>query len=65
MIKTLSVDDMLNGKASVYPLVIAVSKRAREITDDMILRGEITEEKAVNIAIDEFRYHMYTIIQPD
>ena len=29
-----SIDDMLAGKQSRYSLVIAVAKRAREISDD-------------------------------
>lgn len=61
----LSVDDMLSGKANKYPLAIAVAKRAREITDDIILRGEIIEEKPVNMAIEEFKNNKYAIIEPD
>lgn len=61
----LSVDDMLNGNANKYPLAVAVAKRAREITDDIIIRGEIVEEKPVNMAIEEFKNHKYNIIEPD
>ena len=61
----LSVDDMLNGKSNKYPLAVAVAKRAREITDDIILRGEIIEEKPVNLAIEELKNHKYSIIEPD
>ena len=45
--RELSVDDMLNGKANKYPLSVAVAKRARQITDEALLHGEILEEKAV------------------
>lgn len=63
--KELSVDDMLNGKADRYPLAVAVAKRAREITNDALLHGEILEEKTVNIATEEFKDHKYKIIAPD
>ncbi len=63
--KVLSVDDMLNGKANKYPLAVAVAKRARQITDEALLRGKILEEKAVNIATKQFKQHKYRIIEPD
>ena len=63
--KTLSVEDMLNGKVNKYPLAIAVAKRAREITDDIILSGDIVEDKPVNLAIEEFKSGKYDIIEPD
>ena len=61
----LSIDDMLSGKSNKYPLAVAVAKRAREITDDVILKGEIIEEKTVNMAIEEFKNNKYAIIEPD
>lgn len=63
--RELSIDDMLKGKESRYPLAVAVAKRAREITQDLILKGEIIEEKPVNIAVREFENHEYKIIEPD
>lgn len=56
---------MLNGKSNKYPLAVAVAKRAREITDDVILKGEIIEEKPVNMAIEEFKNNKYIIKEPD
>lgn len=61
----LSVDDMLNGKANRYALAVAVAKRAREITDQATLQGEVMEEKPVNVATEEFKEHKYKIIEPD
>ncbi len=61
----LSVDDMLNGESNKYPLAVAVAKRAREITDDIILKGEIVEEKPVNMAVEELKNHKYVIVEPD
>ncbi len=63
--RELSVDDMLNGKANKYPLAVAVAKRARQITDESLLRGEILEEKAVNIATEQLKERKYKIVQPD
>ena len=63
--RRLSVDGMLNGRENKYPLAVAVAKRAREITDDIILEGKVVEEKAVNMAIKDFKGHKYSIIEPD
>lgn len=63
--KVLSIDDMLSGRKSKYALAIAVAKRAREITNEMYLRGEPMTRKAVNMAVDEFKSHKYEIIEPD
>ncbi|MBQ2671692.1 MAG: DNA-directed RNA polymerase subunit omega [Clostridia bacterium] len=63
--KKISVDEMLNGKENKYPLAVAVAKRAREITDNIILEGKVVEEKAVNMAIEDFKNHKYSIIEPD
>ena len=41
-----SIDDMLEGRQSRYSLVIAVAKRAREITDDYNERGEVCDGEA-------------------
>lgn len=63
--KKISVDKMLNGKENKYPLAVAVAKRAREITEDIILEGKVVEEKAVNMAIEDFKNHKYSIVEPD
>jgi len=65
MKKKLSAEDMLNGESSKYALAVAVAKRAREITDDIILKGEIVEEKPVNMAIKELKEYKYNIMAPD
>ncbi len=65
MKRKLSAEDMLNGESSKYALAVAVAKRAREITDDIILKGEIVEEKPVNMAIKELKEYKYNIMAPD
>lgn len=65
MSKVLSIDDMFAGKKSRYALAVAVAKRAREITDEVYIRGMILNRKAVMVAINEFKNHEYEIIEPD
>ncbi|MDR2073753.1 MAG: DNA-directed RNA polymerase subunit omega [Oscillospiraceae bacterium] len=61
MVKIPSVDDMFSGKESRYALVVAVAKRAREITLDCELRGEVLSENAVKMAEQDFKHHLYVI----
>ena len=42
-----------------FLLTIAIAKRAREITDDIVLKGDIVEEKPVNLAIKDFNNKEY------
>lgn len=64
MIKS-SLDDMLMGRQSRYALVIAVSKRARELSQEME-EGKIEKcEKPVLVAYDEFKNHKYTIYESE
>ncbi len=65
MSKILSVKDMLEGKSNKYPLAVAVAKRAREITEDILIHERIVDEKPVNIAIREFKDGKYLIVEPD
>lgn len=62
-LRKLCVKDMLDAKSSRYALVIAVAKRAREITDEANDKGIILEEKPVNIAIKEFIDGKFDIIE--
>lgn len=63
--KKVNVDDLFNRKASPYALVIGVAKRARQITEEMADEGEITDDKAVLIAIDEIKDHKINIYEPE
>lgn len=60
-----SVDDMLSGKQSRYALVIAVAKRARELSADFEKNNIITVKKPVLMAIEEFENHKYNILEPE
>ena len=48
-----NLDAILEGN-SRYSLVIATAKRAREISDEALEKGEIITEKPVTLALDEF-----------
>ena len=63
--KKVNVDDLFNRKASPYALVIGVAKRARQITQDMIDEGKVTDDKAVLLAIDEIKDHKVSIYEPE
>lgn len=45
-----------------FLLTIAIAKRAREIADDIVLKGEIVEEKPVNLAIKDFNRGKFRIV---
>lgn len=61
----LSIDDMMSGKKSKYSLVMAVAKRAREISSEAEESGKILEEKTVNMAIRDFLSGKYEIYSPE
>lgn len=50
---------------SHYALVIAVAKRAREITQDCEENEKIITEKPVELAVKDFKEGKYTIEEPD
>ncbi len=69
-----SVDEMLENKKTRYSLVIAVAKRAREISmEQQVVEGseekkedrKIEEKKPVLVALDEFKAHKYSILEPE
>ena len=46
-----------------FLLTIAIAKRAREITDDIVLKHAIVEENPVNLAIKDFNRGKFRIVQ--
>lgn len=48
-----AVNQIISKNESCYSLVIAVAKRAREISDDLYNNGETLEEKPVKTAVEE------------
>ncbi len=61
----VDVDELFKGKQSKYALVVGVSKRAREITEEFEQNGTVTEEKPVLLAIEEIRNHEIGLLEPD
>lgn len=48
---------------SYYSVVIAVAKRAREISDELLSNKQTLEQKPVKTAVEEFAARKYTIIE--
>ena len=49
----IDVDELFEGKQSKYALVVGVSKRARQITEELYENNETIEEKPVKTAVEE------------
>lgn len=60
-----SIDDMLANRTTRYALVVAVAKRARQIASEFEQDGIVTDKKPVLMAIDDFKHHRYSILEPD
>ena len=61
----VNVDELFEGKQSKYALVVGVSKRARENTQQFEEEGTVTEEKPVLMAIEEIKNHEINLLEPD
>ncbi len=61
----VNVDELFEGKQSKYALVVGVSKRAREITQEFEEKEIVTAEKPVLLAIEEIRNHEINLLEPD
>lgn len=57
--------ELLKDKTSRYSLVIAVAKRARDVSEDPILSEKCGTEKPVSYALDEFLDGELTICEPE
>lgn len=57
-----STGDIIKKGDSPYSLVIAVAKRARDISDEIEENKAILEEKPVKTAVDEFAEKKYKFI---
>lgn len=50
----LSVNDIVKHNENAYSFVIAIAKRARQISEQAAEEGEILEERPVQMAVQEF-----------
>ena len=62
MLRPSSTQILKNGE-SVYSLVIAVAKRAREIIDEAYEKKEIIDKKPVVTAVEQFANGEYKLIE--
>lgn len=56
---------VLTGHISRYSLVTATAKRARAIADKNLEDENITTEKPVSVALNEFLEDKYRIVEPE
>lgn len=61
----IDVDALFDGKQSRYALVVGVSKRAREITEEFANNETVTTEKPVLIAIREIKNHEISLMSEE
>ena len=57
-----AVNQIISKNESCYSLVIAVAKRAREISEELYENGEALEEKPVKTAVEELASGKCTIV---
>jgi DNA-directed RNA polymerase subunit omega len=55
--------DILKNNESYYSLVVAVAKRAREITNDAFENKTVINERPVKMAVDEFAANEFKLIE--
>ncbi len=58
----LAVNQIISKNESCYSLVIAVAKRARQITDELYENDMTIEEKPVKTAVEEIASGKYKIV---
>lgn len=58
-----AVCQILKNNESYYSLVIAVAKRARDITEDAFENKLVLDEKPVKTAVDQFASGEYRFIE--
>ncbi len=58
-----SVSEILSNNESYYSLVIAVAKRAREITEDAFEEKKILDIKPVQTAVEQLANKEYRIVE--
>lgn len=57
-----SADLKIDPSVSRYGLVVAIAKRAREITSEMEKSGQIYQDKPVDLAVHDFMTHPYKLV---
>ena len=57
-----AVNQIISKNESCYSLVIAVARRAREISDELCEKGMTLEQKPVKTAVEEIASGKYKIV---
>lgn len=60
-----SVSQIITKNESYYSLVIAVAKRARQVTEELYENNMIIEQKPVKTAVEEFANGKYKLVEPE
>lgn len=60
-----SANEILKNNESYYSLVVAVAKRARKIAEDAEERGDMLEEKPVQMAVEELARGAFKIVEEE
>lgn len=60
-----AISDILKKNQSYYSLVVAVAKRAREVTEEAEQEKKILVEKPVKIAVEEFADGEYKLVESE
>jgi DNA-directed RNA polymerase subunit omega len=58
-----TINQIATKGESYYSVVIAVAKRAREISDELCAKDQILEQKPVKTAVEEFAARKYFIVE--
>lgn len=56
--------ELTKNRISDYSLVVGIAKKAREIASDAETRGEILEEKPVDLAVEQYIEGKFEILEP-
>lgn len=57
------ISQLITEADSVYALVVAVAKRSRDVAQEAQENDEELYDKPINVAIDEFASHKFTVVE--
>ena len=60
-----AMNDILKGGQSYYSFVLAIAKRARDIAETAMDKGELLDEKPVDLAVNEFYDGKYEFVETE
>ncbi len=65
MLTRPGLSDIITKEQSYYSFIVAVAKRARQISSEAEGKKSLSEGKAVAQAVEEFHDRKYTFTEPD